>query len=228
MILRAVYLIKTKDSFAAIEFLNNSPEDSLGIAKTYSELVRYLYWEERDITSVIQMARAGIQYALIFNDSETRQVAKAIAYNLASYTWSGWGERDIEITASELREGMDAARLNLRLCKKLNLDDVTRARAYWLLGAHLLANGNNKRAKDRFYKAAIFASTAHREAESLMCRAFAALAKDSLDDLTAMKKRLMDVEGGMVYLKQIDTAQRVLDLLSESTETQIEVVEGLQ
>ena len=217
MILRAVYLAKAKDSFAAIEFLNNAPDDPLGIAKTYSELVRYLYWEERDLPNVIRLARAGIQFCVGFNDTEIRQVGKAIAYNLASYTWSGWGEADIEITASELREGMDAARLNLRLCKKLELDDLTMSRAYWLLGAHLLASGNYERAKDRFYKAAIFASSVKRDAESLMARAFADIAKGDLTHLIEMKKRLDEIEGGMVYLKQIETAQRVFGLL-ETTE----------
>lgn len=217
MILRAVYLIKAKDSFAAIEFLNNAPDDPIGIAKIYSELVRYLYWEERDLPNVIHMARAGIQFCMGFTDPEIRQVGKAIAYNLASYTWNGWAEPDIHITASELQEGMDAARLNLRLCKKLQLDDITMSRAYWMLGAHLLAADDLERAKERFYKAAIFASSANRKAESLLARAFAAIAKADIENLADKKKQLSEMEGGMVYLKQIETAQHVFGFMETTS-----------
>ncbi len=86
--------------------------------------------------------RAGVQLGL----TEGRRVAgsnpdlstslighaKAISYNLASFSWPGWDEQEIELCVSDIAMELDAAKLNLRLTIELKRGAGPMRKAHWL------------------------------------------------------------------------------------------------
>src|SRR3990172_8189674 len=124
-------LLQKNDAFKAIEFLNGSG-DPLTIAKRYSELVLDFYWKERSLSHVIPFSISGIQYCLTKAEGssskkvakELKGIAKAISYNLASFTWPGWNEKGIRITPVEIEIGLDSAKFNLRLARELKKGEI--------------------------------------------------------------------------------------------------------
>ena len=141
-------LINRSDSYEAIEFMSKQGEP-LEVSKRYVDLVNDFYWKEKALPHVVTFARAGIQYSLIKSlellptdppkANEVRDVARVISYNLASYTWPGWDEKGIVITEADLVVGLDAAKLNLRLVKDLDLGQMSLSTANWGIGAMYLA-----------------------------------------------------------------------------------------
>lgn len=152
-------LLKSSDTFKAIEFINAQGGPQV-VAKRYADLVNDLYWQEKALFDVVTIARAGIQYSLTkaqelaesdsANAAQLRSTAKAIAYNLASYTWPGWDEKDIVISQADLNAGLDAAKLNLRLAIELNKGPKRLSMTYWVLGAQYLAVGEYEEAVRAF------------------------------------------------------------------------------
>lgn len=152
-------LLESSDTFKAIEFINDQGKPQL-VAKRYADLVNDLYWQEKTLPDVVTIARAGIQYSLTKaqelaeSDSagaaQLKGTAKAIAYNLASYTWPGWDEKGIVISQADLIAGLDAAKLNLRLAIELNKGPKPLSMAYWALGAQYLAVGEYEEAVGAF------------------------------------------------------------------------------
>jgi hypothetical protein len=152
-------ILKKEDTFKAIEYLN-----SLGkppkIAKGYSDLVMDFFWKERSLADVITFARAGIHYCLTKPGTsgkrstkelkELKGYAKVISYNLASFTWPGWNDKDIKISSRDLEIGLDAAKINLRLARELKRGAIPMAMAYWVLGAQHLASKNYDEALKAF------------------------------------------------------------------------------
>ena len=152
-------LLKSSDTFKAIEFVNGQGKPQL-VAKRYADLVNDLYWREKVLSDVVTIARAGIQYSLTkaqelaeadsANAAQLRSTAKTIAYNLASYTWPGWDEKGIVISQADLIAGLDAAKLNLRLAIELKKGLLPLSMAYWALGAQYLAVGKYEEAVRAF------------------------------------------------------------------------------
>ena len=63
MFAQSLDLLSQADIFALIEFLDQQ-EDRLEVAATYGELVRHLYWKEKNVPDMVALARADIQYCL--------------------------------------------------------------------------------------------------------------------------------------------------------------------
>ena len=131
------------------------------VAQRYEFVVRFLYDSGNDLPAVIHVAQTGIDFALDEaaaaerrQDSETaaqfRRAAKALAYNLASYTWPGWDEPGINVRTQDLEAGFAAARLNFRLAEDLAVGPEPMANAYFMLGAHALAAFDYDAASDYF------------------------------------------------------------------------------
>jgi hypothetical protein len=223
------------DSFAAIDFLSRQP-DALAAAKSFADAAAHFYWKEKDLPASIMLGRAGAQYALAAAErlatsdpalaSELRGKAKAMTYNLASFTWPGWDEPGITITAADLAVGLDAAKANLRLGRELSRGPLPLSRAHWMLAAHWIAAAEYERAREQFRLAARDAATAGAEADRLLCQGFEALtgrlaltdAPDPAAD-AALRSRLDDVltrlgplENGEMFVRQIETAGRVFPL----------------
>lgn len=124
--------------------------DSDAIMAGYMELVKYTYWELKNLATTVQLAKAGIAWCLDCADRSldkdeseivnTRKNAKALAYDLGSYCWSGWDEIGITITHADQEVGTLAAEQCLSRVKQLQQGDVPMARALWLLAAHQLTS----------------------------------------------------------------------------------------
>jgi hypothetical protein len=213
------------DSFAAIEFLNHQ-NDPLAVLETYNELAGHVYNELKNVPLMVVLACAGIQYGLLRAAAETDSGAaaeikgrvKAIAYNLAANTWPGWDDPGIVITRSDSAIGLDAARANLRLGRELERGDLPMSRAYWMLGAQLIAAQRYDDAQRAFADAARLAASAGEPAEGVLAKGFSALV-DVLQGgadapLNALKAQLVDFEHGAMFVGQIDSARRVFSRLA--------------
>jgi hypothetical protein len=226
MLDQSLDLLAQSDTFAIIEFLDQQ-ENQLKVAKTYAELVKHLYWKEKNIPAMVALARAGIQYALAAGSAAFKQdlvktlllrgEAKSIAYNLASFTWIGWDEPGITLSATDKNYGLEAAKTNLRLAFELEKGDLRISRGYWIMAAQLLAAGELAAAKQGFQKAAVYAARDRAAADKLLACAFELLV-DRLQDphdprladrMDSFKNQFLSLEHGPMYIDQIDTAWRV-------------------
>ena len=219
---------RTGDSFATIELLCREP-DAGSAADAFSAAANHFYWKDKDLPASVAMGRAGVQYALAAAMrldpgeaslvSELRGKAKAMAYNLASFTWPGWGEPGIVIGPSDLVTGFDAARTNLRLAMELRKGALPMSRAHWILGAHELAATRHADAQTSFARACEQASEANSPAEHGLAVGFGILnemltpATHSPEAFRVLKERLeaaearlKSLEHGEMFVQQIHTA----------------------
>lgn len=223
---RAGTLLSQSDSAAVVEYLNRQP-DPTDVTEVYGTLVKGLYYEQKDLPLVIALARAGIQYSLAAADeaeqsdraAHLRGRAKAMAYNLASYTWPGWDEPGIVVDATAVVIGLDAAKTNLRLARELKKGDLPLSRAHWMMGAQFLAAGQVDAARESFQKAANHAGRAGEQADQLLAEGFAAIvdllqspADSALQErLETVKAEMAFLEHGTFFIEQLDTALRVFE-----------------
>ncbi len=177
----ATQLLRERDSYALVEMLEKQ-EPRLAAA-AYAQLQLNFYWQQKDIATVIAISRAGIQHSLggaarAETPAEAailRGQAKALAYNLASFTWPGWGEEGIALSQSAMRIGHDAARLNLRLATELKRPDDAMARAWWTFGAHELSAGRYEPAREAFVKGHAHAVKSPDKALALLLEGYTAM-----------------------------------------------------
>ena len=213
----------------------NSQADSDAIMAGYMELVKYAYWELKNLSTTVQMAKAGIAWCLDYadrslGDSESKAVnarknAKALAYNLGSFCWPGWDEPGITITHADQEVGTRAAEQCLSLVKQLQKGGVPMARALWLLAAHKLTSQDYAEAAERFEESANYFKSAGNETESRMTKGFSLLA-NTLDPsrdrakeqkrLNEIKQQLQKTKDGQAYLGQLETASRVCDRIANN------------
>ncbi len=221
----ALARLNEEDSFAAVEYLAQQPDPAAAVS-VFAELVRYLYWQQKDIHRVIVMAQAGIQFGLttaLAQDAydgnlaaKLRSSAKGLAYDLGSFTWPGWDEPGIILTEEHRRFGREAARVNLRLAHTLKKGDLPLSRACWLLGAHALAAGEMEMAQTHFAEAIRHAQTAGAGEETLLCEGYACLTSllttseaAKLSDFRAIQERLTSTKEGAGFATQLQTAWKV-------------------
>jgi hypothetical protein len=185
----AIGLMREGERYAAVELL--ARHEPLLAASVFATVQTELYWKHKDLPAVLAVLHAGIQHGLTAAATSSdpsaasalRGRAKAMAYNLGSFTWPGWDEPGITISLSELAVGLDAARLNCRLAKELGRTDDVRASALWLLGAHQMAGGTLADAAATFRSAETLAAGVGSSVVGHMLRAYAALA-DLMSDWT--------------------------------------------
>ena len=177
-------MVEENNSYGAIEMIQGKG-DFKEIAQRYEYLVRDLYWQERSVNAIVPVARAGIQYCLTKanelaeKDSAAAHkmvdYAKIISYNLSSFTWPGWDEKDIVITDEALVAGLEAAMLNVRLVEKLGENPGQMSNSYWAIGAQLLAMKEYAKAKKAFESAANYAQKAGGKDAELMNNGYIAM-----------------------------------------------------
>jgi hypothetical protein len=228
---KALKLMHEQDNFSAIEYMNQHA-DHMEVMDTYVELVKFYYWEKKDLPVTVMLSRAGIQEGLniaaslevnmLDQSQEIRGRARALAFNLASFAWPGWDEPGIKVGDSDLAAGFDAAKVALRLVREMDLDELRISRAKWMLAAYYLASLEYKEAQSTFEEAAEFASAAESHADELLCQGFAYLTKllanpednavrAKLDDV---KIQFVDIEHGESFIAQLDTAYQVFSKAS--------------
>ncbi len=229
MIATAVDYIRNVDTFAAIDFLSKEV-DPFTVTSTFNDLIGHLYWEDKDLSQVVAMGRAGIQYGLAaaaeadsINPDASKEIydkVRAIAFNVASFSWPGWDEPGINPNPTDMALGYDAAKLGVRLVNESDDEPIRFARSFWMLGAHQLASRKSARAEESFGLSAEYASKAAADSERLLAQGFVVLARVQAgtggpglgDELERIKADLAEVEFGQDFINQIDTAAKVFDL----------------
>jgi hypothetical protein len=146
-----------------------------------------------------------------------RTAARAMSYNVGSFTWPGWGD---PVGEAERAAGEDAARLSLRLVIALAEGDSSLSVAHWLVGAHHLAAGRADAARASFTAAGGKAREAGDEAGARMNTAYLALTDVLLGPAgDAAEKTLADAlaalaaegsEDAAFYADQVRAARRAL------------------
>jgi tetratricopeptide (TPR) repeat protein len=178
-------MVEENDSYGAIEMIQGKG-DCKEIAQRYEYLVRDLYWQEKAVDALVPIARAGIQYCLtkaselaeVDSASAHRMVdyAKIISFNLSSFTWPGWDEKDIVITDEALLAGLEGAMLNVRLVERLGGNPAQMSNSYWAVGAQYLAMKEYAKAKAAFESAVRHAQKTGGKDAELMNRGYIAMA----------------------------------------------------
>jgi hypothetical protein len=199
-------------------------QDGAAAADGFREAMRSAYWDDRDLQAVMAIAYAAAGRLLSAaaadpeSAGEARSYAKAMMYDLASFTWPGWDEPGVTIGPSEAGAGMAAARANLAMAIELEKGDLPTGRAHWMLGAHLLSGGEHAAAAGEFDRAARHSRRAGAEAEADLAAAFRTLAElaggdpEAAPRLDAALQELGATDEGEAFVGQVETAKRVLGL----------------
>jgi hypothetical protein len=221
-------LLRTTDTFAAIEHVQRDGTP-LEIAARYQSLVGDLYWKAHDLPAVVAIGHGGINYCLSQSlvagtpaeaTQKLRSTAKALAYNIGSFTWPGWEEPGIHPGPADLAAGRDCAKLNLRLAVELAKPPDRVSMAHWLVGAHALAAADFDNAVAEFRTAqdvlpATDPACQRLEPCNMGYLSIAQLCKNPddseasarLDEVVGRLKARSD-EDASEYLKQLETARR--------------------
>jgi hypothetical protein len=220
-------LCATRDWVAGIEHVARQPA-VVNPARTFLEVMRHYYWKLKDLPAAIAFGQAGAHFAL-FNSiqlettdpalaQQLRGAAKGLYYDLASFTWPGWDEPGITISAGDLAIGLDAARANLRLAHELNKGDLPLSRAFWMRAGHELCRGEYDAARQSYHNAARHAHAAGSRPDQLLCDGFVRLtelldSRNTADDpeLNSILEQLKPLENGPDFANQILTARRVFE-----------------
>lgn len=214
--------LDTEGAFAAAQVFTDLTDPAAAIAGLH-ELVKHLYWEAKDLPAVVFFGCAGVQHGLSAAEraddpdirDTRRNAARGLSYDLASFTWPGWGEPTVTPTSTDLHAGRHAATLNLSLARELGRDDRTLSRAHWVLAGHRLAAGEHPAARRGFARAAEQLTDSNHASERLLNQGYAALTDlvagaDDAERFEAITAQLRDgMPGGTSLADQLDTARGV-------------------
>jgi hypothetical protein len=196
------------------------------VAKGYSDLVFDLH-DAKAAPEMVAMARAGILYMLdrardlaasdAAKAANWRKAARALAYNLGSFAWPGWGEEGFPIGEAERAAGEEAARTSLRLATELAEGPQSLSAGHWIVGAHHLAAKRYDEAIRSFTEAGAQSRAAKDRPGELMAAGYAALAeilagrdaKDRFEDAVAQLRK-DGSEDAVFYADQLGSVLRVL------------------
>jgi tetratricopeptide (TPR) repeat protein len=177
------------------------------------------YWKAKDLPAAVALSQEGIergQAAAAERPAEADAIlgkVKAMAFNLASFTWPGWDEAGITITSQQMQLGQAAAELNYRLAVELKRPADKVADAHWIVGAHALSAGEYDRALEQFDQCKHLTSndTARRVADGYAAIAHLAARHDAAAAFDRAVDALKEInsEDSRFYVEQLITARRV-------------------
>ena len=236
---RILRIAAAEDTYAACLAVEQG-RSALDAARLYHAVSGAVYYQRKDVRSMISLSRAGIHRALVEadriaeSDEEAAAVlygeAKAIAYDLGANLWPGWQDEGIELSPADLATGLEAARLNLKLAEQLERPPLPRCNAHWLLGAQLLAGGKCGSAAEHFELARQQAAAADRPEYVQMAAGYAAIARLKQDsdrsaavaefDAAVGTLREFKSEDATFFAKQLESVRELFagDLASEGCE----------
>ncbi len=204
------------------------PDQPLVALGAFDLLILHYYWQKEDLPVVVDLARGAIVYGRSHAESEAAAEVrsrillrvKAIAYNLASFTWPGWGEEGIVVRKADREQGVTAADLNLRLAKKLDRGSKALSAAYWIVGAHQLTSGEPSTAAMSFERAKHYAGKAGDRPGELMNRGYIgvalALGGKPMDGMGTIRSAISQLEAegsgdALFYAAQLaDVGRRLI------------------
>lgn len=206
----AIRTAREEDVFRAMEMIE-AHGPPLVVVGLYHQIVRALYSREKNIPLMLMIGRAGVQFGLRearaakdrMSADELKGAAKALSYDLASNSWPGWNDEGIDLTPSDVANGRDLARLNLRLARELKRGDLPLGNACWLIGAHELSSGEHEKAIASFQDAAAHFTRAEKPDFRLMAEGYVAIARLMSNDAKAEGRRQLDA--AVSRLKELGT-----------------------
>jgi hypothetical protein len=155
-------IIEEKDLYAAQEYVTNLGDDR-SVVNAFHFLVFDFYYKAKSLVHAVAMANAGIQYCMTRAAQVARTdkaqvgrimgAAKAMASNIASFSWPGWDEKGITITPQQMRLGLEAAKFAMRIAIEQKYGPGKLSFSYWTLGAQLMANRKYEEAAQAFTSA---------------------------------------------------------------------------
>lgn len=143
---------------------------------------------------------------------EIRRFARGVAFNIASFTWPGWGDSPEPISETRQELGLKAAKRAVELADKI--EEMT-PNALWILGAHQLNAGQYDEAISSFERAKGLARNdfyrSMHTAWQVLTKVVAAGEKSGLKDLDEAINglRTADDENAEFFADQLSTARRV-------------------
>jgi hypothetical protein len=201
--------------------------DAVDVSKKYSDFVKVLSRDRKDVTQMLAAARAGIRYCLAAAEqavlSERAVTLKTnagiIAFNAAANAWPGWGDEGIVIEKPHLAEGTELALRSLQLVQELKLGPDRVGTAHWLIGALHLAAGRSEQAIAELRLAcdAYRAGANHRS--ELLALGYLGLARKrrrapdfSSDEIEEVYRQLRHdgSKDAIAFVQQLKTADRLL------------------
>ena len=186
-----------------------------------AELMRFLRSEQKEslFVPVAKLQLAYLDHAASRADSanpeqavEIRRFARGVAFNIASFTWPGWGDSPDPISEARQELGLLAAERAVQLA--LNIDEMT-PNALWILGAHQLNARDYDEAIKSFERAKGLARNdfyrAMHSAWQQLTHAVAEGGDSSIRELDAAiaELRKFDDENAEFFADQLSTARRV-------------------
>ena len=186
-----------------------------------SELMRLLRQEEQ-AHLFIPVAKLQLRYLLdsaadVEKDDaerakEIRRFARGVAFNIASFTWPGWGDSPQPISQERQKLGLSAAERAVEIA--LAIDEPT-PNSYWILGVHLLNAKRYDEAIKSFEKAKDLANNEVYRAMHSAWQQFARTAAEpSLEETSNLtdaiaQLREFDDEDAAFFADQLIAAQQV-------------------
>ena len=215
-------LLEKDDSYSIIKKISNNATP-IETAERFSNLIRYLYFNKKDVSRMVLSGRIGIQYALAEADENKEDsekllsLAKEMAYNLSVNAWPGWGDEGITINSTDLAAGMDCAKLNYRLAIQLEKDDEKVGNALWLIGALQMAATQFEKSSDTFHKAASKFKQAKKNEFYWMAKSYVALAEilsgnqkgDQLEKEAFEELEKIGTDDAKYFIQQDKTARKI-------------------
>lgn len=152
-----------------------------------------------------------IREALESAKGDDRRSIVPMTYNLAADTWGGWEDADV-VDKSDRAIGLEASRLNIKLAKALGFGPERRKNGYWILGAHLLEEGDYEKADSAFKTSHEFTCQTDDRAAQLMTEGWILASRLLRDEpleqsLEEVKRKLKTLgDDGVFYAAQFDPA----------------------
>lgn len=218
---------ESNDLAAARSALESNAEP-VDISRRYAELARALYRERKDVTRMLAIARAGVQYCLdaaewlILKDAVAAEAlknnAKVMAYNAAANSWPGWGDEGVVIEKAHILDATELATRSLQLVEELKLGHRQLGNSHWLIGALHLAGGRSDDAIAALTRARDEFRNGGSRASELLTRGYIAVARkrrdaerhaDELEEICRQLQQDGSSEA-MAFIQQLKTADRLL------------------
>lgn len=221
---QSIELLEKEGVQAALAYLRETPHPSPAEhVQAFDQLARHAYWQQKNLPVTVEILLAGLDWGASMLDEhpdqagEIKSEIKAIHYNLASFTWTGWDEPGFTVTPEQEQLGLRSAESNLKLALELKKDDLPLSRAYWMLGAQEISARLYEKAKEHFSLAEELARKTGATGEQLLAKGFlhlTALLADPGNEavsgrLAEIKTALQHEEHGETFIQQLETTQRV-------------------
>ena len=206
-----------------------SDDDAEQVSADYTLLIKILYGQHKDVTSMVAVGKAAIRYHLRQSELERdvaaalklKTAAKRLAYNVAANCWPGWGDEGVVIEAAHIDAGLELAMLSLRLVEELGLGPQKLGNARWLVGALQLAAGRLDASLLSFGQARDASASIGETTSVLLADGYRAIAhRQAADRADRSAQELDDVidrlmadgsKQARAFADQLRTASRILD-----------------